>query len=333
MARSHAAPAVELANPCWGIVLGHDAHGLGDAFTFDEVRDCQRGLKNHKSAGSDGIPVELFKSGGTGVQVLTHPFNAITTTRCVPSVWRQGVVVHVPEGGDTGDCFNSKPLTLLPVVDKLFAKLLSERIARAVCLLDQQYAFRPGRGTLNPLQNLLAVVRQRTLPSKAAYACFFIPQQHMTQYRTLCYSTAPFRSALWVQSLQFWLPHVRAATCILIGVQQGVCWDGPVPCLCGATWGCTRVPTVLADVCNLHRPCIAGNAELVATRQSVGRTTGLTTQLVGQACADNLAGIAPTQQNLQRDVDAVHTHSLRWGWLLNVPKPMVMIFGKRSVYT
>ena len=40
-------------------------------------------------------------------------------------------------------------------------------------------------------------------------------------------------------------------------------------------------------------------------------------------------GIAATQQSLQRVVDAVHTHSLRWGWLLNVPKWVVMVFGKR----
>ena len=46
-------------------------------------------------------------------------------------------------------------------------------------------------------------------------------------------------------------------------------------------------------------------------------------QLVGQAYADHLAayasGIAATQQGLQRVVDAVHTHSLRWGCLLVAP--------------
>ena len=168
MARAHAALAAEQENP------GHDAHGLGVEFTFDEVRDCLRSLKNHKAAGSDGIPAEFLRySGGTGVQVLTHLFNAVITTRCVPSAWRQGVVVHLPKRGDTGDCSNYRPLMLLPVVDKQFAKLLSERIARAVCLHDQQYALRHGRGTLNPLQSLLAVVRQRTQANKATYACFF----------------------------------------------------------------------------------------------------------------------------------------------------------------
>ena len=55
VARAHAALATEWARP------GHDAHGLGDEFMFDEVRGCMRSLKNHKAAGGDGIPAELLK--------------------------------------------------------------------------------------------------------------------------------------------------------------------------------------------------------------------------------------------------------------------------------
>ena len=54
-------------------------------------------------------------------------------------------------------------------------------------------------------------------------------------------------------------------------------------------------------------------------------------KLVGHAYAADLAGIAATQQGLQRLLQAVRLHSLRWGWLLNVPKVIVMMFGKRSV--
>ena len=77
VARARAALAAERARP------GHDAHGLGDDFTFDEVRGCMRSLKNHKAAGGDGIPSGVLKySGGAGVQTLTHLFNAVLSTRC-----------------------------------------------------------------------------------------------------------------------------------------------------------------------------------------------------------------------------------------------------------
>ena len=239
MARTHAALAAEQANP------GYDAHGVGVEFTFNEVRDFLQSLKNHKAAGSDGIPAELLKySRGTGVQVLTHLFNAIIATRCVPSAWRQGEVVHLPKGGDIGDCSNYRHLTLLPVVDKRFAKLLSERIAHAVCLHDQQYAFRPGRGTLNPLQKLLAVVRQRTQAKQATHACFFdaaktydsVPHTPLLHHRPLqCGVVGPV-FAILVAMYSSVSSRVCVGTALspTFVVQRGV----------GA-----RVPTVPAAVC------------------------------------------------------------------------------------
>ena len=89
-----------------------NGRGRGEEFTFDEVRGCMRSLKNHKAAGGDGIPSELLKySCGTGVQVLTHLFDAVLSTRCVPSTWRKDMVVHLAKGGDGGDCSNYRPLT------------------------------------------------------------------------------------------------------------------------------------------------------------------------------------------------------------------------------
>ena len=45
----------------------------------------------------------------------------------------------------------------------------------------------------------------------------------------------------------------------------------------------------------------------------------------------HLAGIAATQQGLERVVQAVNLHNLQWGWLLNVPESIVMVFGTQSV--
>ena len=313
VARAHAALAAEHAN------LGHDAHGLGVEFTFDEVRDCLRSLKNHKAAGSDCIPAEVHKySGGTGV-------NAGITSRCVLSAWRQGVVVHLPRGGDTGDCSNYRPLTLLPVVDKLFAKLLSEPIARAVCLHDQQYAFRPGRGTLNPLQNLLAVVRQRTQANRATYACFFdAAKAYDSVLHTLllhrllqCGVVGPV-FAILVAVYSSASSRVRVGTTLspAFVVQRGVTQGCPLSPLLHAIF----IDPALQDMQSLSHPDMLWVGPATSRRK-----------LVGQACSGDLAGIAATQQGLQRVVDAVHNHSLRWGWLLNLPKSVVMVFGKRSV--
>ena len=118
---------------------------------------------------------------------------------------------------------------------------------------------------------------------------------------------------------------------VLVGIQQGAFWDGPVPCLYGATWGCTRVPTfpplyalftdpILQDMQSLSHPDMPWVGPAAPQRK-----------LVGQANADDLAGLAATQKGLQWVVQAAHTHRLRWAWLLNVPKSVFMVFGKQSV--
>ena len=326
VAPAHATLAAEWARP------GRDAHGLGDEFPFDEVRGCRRSLKNHKAAGCDGIPAELLKySGGTGVRVLTRLFNAVLSTRCVPSAWRKGIVVHLAKGGDAGDCSNYRPLTPLPMIDKLFAKLLSERIARVARVHDQQYAFRPGRGTLNPLHNLLAVVRQRTQAKnfKATYACFFdaakaydsVPHVLLLHCLLQCGVTGPAFAAL---AAMYSEARRHPAGCG---------WGQPSPQIlrCNAeTLKCAPSGDRLLYVIFVD-PVLQGMQALPHPDLLLVGPAAARRKLVGQAYADDLAGIAARQQGLQRDVQAVHLHSLRWGWLLNVPKSIGMVSGKRSV--
>ena len=192
LARARAAVAVELANP------GRDAHWLGDAFTFDEIRNCLSSLKNHKAEGNDGNGAGLLNyTGGTANQVLMHILNAINTAHCVPSGWSQGVVVGyiratflkeaTHETALTTDRFRSFRLSTscLPSSTQSAFRVLFACPTRTI------YAFRPGRGTLNPLQNLLAVVRQRTQANKVTYACFF--------YAAKAYESAPYALRMGVQ--------------------------------------------------------------------------------------------------------------------------------------
>ena len=179
LARARAAVAVELANP------GRDAHWLGDAFTFDEIRNCLSSLKNHKAEGNDGNGAGLLNyTGGTANQVLMHILNASNTAHCVPSGWSQGVVVGyiratflkeaTHETALTTDRFRSFRLTTscLPSSTQSAFRVLFACPTRTI------YAFRPGRGTLNPLQIAPRQTRSRML-------AFFMPQKHMSQRRML----------------------------------------------------------------------------------------------------------------------------------------------------
>ena len=110
--------------------------------------------------------------------------------------------------------------------------------------------------------------------------------------------------------------RVGTALCPAFVVQRGVTQGCPLSPLLYAIF----VDPVFRDMQNLSQPDMLWVGPPSSQRM-----------LVGQAYAVDLAGIAATQQGLQRVVQAFYTHSLRWGWLLNVLKSVVMVFRKRSV--
>jgi hypothetical protein len=48
-------------------------------------------------------------------------------------------------------CNSYRPITVLPVIDKLFAAVLTERLNKTFTPHDHQSAFRKGHSTLDPL--------------------------------------------------------------------------------------------------------------------------------------------------------------------------------------
>ena len=273
-----------------------------------------------------GIPAELLKySGGVGITLLKHLLNAILATRRIPSTWRTGIVVHLPKGGDTGDCSNYRPLTLLPVIDKLFATLISARVIRAVSLHDHQYAFRPGRGTLNPLHNMLTVVRQRTAAGQLTFACFFDAAKayDSVPHDLLLHSLiqkgvtgTAFEVIRSMYSSARSQVRVGGAVSSSFPIRRGVAQGCPLSPLLYAIF----IDSVLHDMQAVSHPGL-----LRVGPPGHGR------QFVGQAYADDLAGLAGTEDGLQHVIRAVHAHSLQWGWTLNVPKSVVVVFGAPSV--
>lgn len=128
-----------------------------------------------------------------------------------------GMVFHLATGGVAVGCPNNRPLALLSVADMLFAKLLSKRIAGAVCLHVQRHACRPGRGTLNPAQKMLGLCGNAPRQTTPRMPAFLKPQKLTTRYRTLFCSAASFIAESRIPPGQFFLFGY-----VLIGIQQCV---------------------------------------------------------------------------------------------------------------
>ena len=159
-----------------------------------------------------------------------------------------------------------------------------------MCLHDQQYAFRPGRGTLNPLQNLLAVVRQHTQANQAMYACFFdaaeaydsVPHTLLLHRLLHCGVVGP-AIAIFMAMYSSASSRVRVGTALspAFAVQRGVAQG----CLLSPLLYAIFIYPVLQEMQSLSHPDMMWVGPATSKRK-----------LVGQAYADDLAGIAATNR-------------------------------------
>ena len=73
--------------------------------------------------------------------------------KCVPEDWKKGVIIPVFKKGDKKVCDNYRGITLISQIAKVLERILERRMRRKVEeeLQEEQYGFRSGRSTVDPI--------------------------------------------------------------------------------------------------------------------------------------------------------------------------------------
>ena len=102
---------------------------MKNPITVKEVASCIKSLKNNKAPGFDAVTGEHLKYGGEQlVMGLVYVFNKMVQMIHIPQCNKVGVIVPIPKGEkDATYQNNNRGITLLPVVGKVFEKVLFER--------------------------------------------------------------------------------------------------------------------------------------------------------------------------------------------------------------
>lgn len=133
----------------------------------------------NKAAGHDGLNSNIFKwtKQFTSYAVLSL-FNLLFKIGYFPSSWVRVIISPLYKGkGCKGDPANYRGIALMPVIGKIFASILNDRLMRWAnekCLIDDRQAgFRPGYSTIDNVFVLDTVITQARLKSKTLYLVFF----------------------------------------------------------------------------------------------------------------------------------------------------------------
>ena len=153
-----------------------EVHSEGEEIGLEEVRRAIKKLKNGKAGGVCGIQAEMVKAGGfTMIRWLKEVFDVAWRSGRTPQEWREAIIIPIHKKGCKAECGNYRGISLLSVVGKVYARILSDRLREETngVVMDKQGGFRPGRGcVVDQIFNVRQVIEKVIEKDRVAFAAF-----------------------------------------------------------------------------------------------------------------------------------------------------------------
>ena len=160
-------------------------------------------LSSGKAPGSDAIPAEIYKAGGTPfAKKMTELFHIVWRKEAIPQDFKDASFIHLfKRKGSPQLCDNHRGISLLSIAGKVLARVLlnrlNENLEQSGLLSESQCGFRKDRETID------MIFTARQLHEKCQ-------KQNMDIYMTFADLTKAFdtvcRKGLWKIMAKFGCP-------------------------------------------------------------------------------------------------------------------------------
>lgn len=291
--------------------------------TEEEVYNIYQTLKNRKAPGPDGITNEHLKnSGPLAVKAVTIMLNSMITLEHIPNCFKLGTICPIPKGvgKDFSKKENSRPITLLSCLYKLFEKFLLNRFDRWL----------RARGIMSGMQGAC-------LPGLSSSDVVALLQETVAHHRQLgstvyvvLLDVAKAFDSVWSDGLLYKLYN--------IGV-EGRFWRIIKSCYedfrCNVLVNNAR-SSELKVKRGVHQGAplsmrlfqVYNNDLLTELTQLKGSVAIADIKTGNPAFADDLAIVALFKRCMNDMLNASYRHSRLWRYDFNAKKSQSMIFGK-----
>ena len=135
-------------------------------------------LDTKKANGCDNISALIKACGSSIVEPLCRIFEKCLETGIYPLTWKKANIVPIHKKGSRQCKNNCRPISLLPILGKIFEKLLLDKIYSHLCenglLTPNQSEFRPGDSTIDHLLSITHKIYSvfEEIPSKETRSVF-----------------------------------------------------------------------------------------------------------------------------------------------------------------
>ena len=128
-----------------------------------------------KLTGSVGIEFELINAlGGFGVEKIAEIVNHASILGDIPDEMLESIFIAIPKKSGTIECKNHRTISLMSHISKAILRVELERIKGPIRknLSDEQFGYRPGKGTRNAILCLRTLTEKCIEKPKDMYICF-----------------------------------------------------------------------------------------------------------------------------------------------------------------
>lgn len=142
------------------------------------MKEIKYNIHSKKAPGFDLITGEILKQLPRKALVkLTYLINAAFRLKYVPKLWKVAEIVMILKPGKPPHIASSyRPISLLPVISKLFEKLLLKRmqpiIERKNLIPNHQFGFRCGHSTVDQVHRITHIIEKALEENRICSAVF-----------------------------------------------------------------------------------------------------------------------------------------------------------------
>ena len=147
-------------------------------FSPKEVEKEIKLLNNKKAPGFDLVTAQMLKElPPKGIMKLTHIFNAAIRLQHIPKSWKKAEIITIPKPGKSlNDVSSYRPISLLPIISKLFEKLFMKRLKSIIIknklIPSHQFGFREKHSTIEQVHRVTNKIEKALEEKKVCSAVF-----------------------------------------------------------------------------------------------------------------------------------------------------------------
>ena len=295
-----------------------------------EVMEALKELKEGKAPGMDGCAAECLRRGGVAIiEWLVRILNVCFDESLVPEDWCSACIVPLYKGkGDRYECSNSRGISLLSVVGKVYGRVLIKRVREKTeeVLKEEQCGFRRGRGCVDQIFAVRQISEKYLAKGKEVFWAFMDLEKAYDRVD---------REALWqvvglyevggklLRALKSF--YVGSKACVRVGNEVSDSFLVKT----GVRQGCVMSPWLF----NLYMDGVVRevNERVLGRGAKLKGRNGLTWEVNQLLFADDTALVADSEKKLRRLVNEFGRVCERRKLKVNVAKSKVMRCARDGV--